>query len=144
MSSVRNLDGLIDSYKTELMKQRTEQPKTMPKLPNVVETRRDDKKAVSMVIKRHARPVEKTKMSVFEEFVWLCRESHDYIDYYSHKFIELPPEILDFKLKSGKHIILLLLKKHFEFFQRANPQLISRVLMSLSINPLNDFSPIDW
>lgn len=57
LCSVKNLDGLVDSFKTELIREKFGQTRTMPKLPLAVEMVKDDKKTISIAIKKHMRAV---------------------------------------------------------------------------------------
>lgn len=60
------------------------------------------------------------------------------------KFDKEYSQLLTPALREGKSIILCLLKNHFAFFKNNSPELNDRLLLSLEINPLNDFSSIDW
>jgi hypothetical protein len=74
----------------------------------------------------------------------LVRDSEDYLEYYAKKFDDDLNNLLPSTLKDSKCIILCVLKDHYNFFKTNSCQIVSRVLLCLSINPLNDFSTIDW
>jgi len=73
----------------------------------------------------------------------LVRDSEDYLEFYGKKFSE---ELIDLisSVKGKKCVLLCILKDRYGFFKHKSGELVNRVILSLSVNPLNDFSPIDW
>lgn len=71
------------------------------------------------------------------------QESEDYLQFYSKRFGKVLGGLLN-KGCENKRVVLCILRDKEYFFKVSAIELANRVLLSLSINPQDDFSEIDW
>lgn len=73
----------------------------------------------------------------------LSRESQDYLEYYIKNHFKQADVVEDLKCKD-KAVILSLLKNNYKCLTENPPEVSHRILLSLAVNPLNDFHYIPW
>lgn len=73
----------------------------------------------------------------------LSRESQDYLEYYIRNHFK-QSELGESIQCTDQAVILSLLKNNYPCLTENSSDIVSRILLSFSINPLNDFHLVPW